>query len=237
VTRVRSIATSAGEARTHEDGVPLSGQSRSPRVVLVLGHGAGGGVQSGDLLALAHGDLGAGVAVVRMEQPWHVAGRRVAPPPARLDVAWTEVVQRVRADVGENVPVVVGGRSAGARVACRTAADLGAVAVLAIAFPLHPPGRPERSRGEELRAPLPRPVVVVQGRRDPFGRPEEITGEPDLREVRVHDVPGDHSLRDESVGGVLVAVARGLLEQVSATSGSGAGPLGVTTSTSGRETG
>jgi len=144
---------------------------------LVLGHGAGGGVEAVDLLAVRDAALAAGLTVVRVEQPWRVAGRRVAEAPPRLDAAWLAVVGTLAG------PLVVGGRSAGARVACRTAGDLGAVAVLALAFPLR---TRTASRLDELRRP-PVPRLVVQGARDAFGAPEAEPG------VEVHVVAGaDH---------------------------------------------
>ncbi|NJP66984.1 hydrolase [Streptomyces sp. ventii] len=144
-----------------------------PHTVLALGHGAGGGVGARDLVALAAALPPLGCTVALVEQPWRVAGRRVAPAPRTLDTAWRELWPALRAPA---LPVVAGGRSAGARVACRTAAELGAVAVLALAFPLHPPGRPERSRAAELDAVggSGLPLLVVQGERDAFGRPEEF---------------------------------------------------------------
>lgn len=161
----------------------------TPVSLLVIGHGAGGGVDAPDLLAVRAAAVAAGVAVVRVEQPYRVAGRRAPAPAAHLDQAWTAVVAAVRAAQPlAGLPLVVAGRSSGARVACRTATDLGATGVLALAFPLHPPGKPERSRLAELDLPDV-PVLVVQGDRDPFGMPPEA---PD-RTVRV--VPGDHSLR------------------------------------------
>ena len=151
--------------------------------VLALGHGAGGGVEAPDLLAARDAGLAAGFIVVRVEQPWRVRGRRVADAPARLDQAWREVL----AGLAPAGPLVVGGRSAGARVACRTAREVGAVGVLALAFPLQPPGGTRPSRLPELQAPLV-PRLVVQGARDAFGVPEP---EPD---VTVHVVPGaDHA--------------------------------------------
>ncbi|GHF68202.1 hypothetical protein GCM10010218_57010 [Streptomyces mashuensis] len=138
--------------------------------MLALGHGAGGGVEARDLQALAAALPHEGVAVALVEQPWRVAGRKVAPAPKALDEAWRALWPAL---AGPGLPVVAGGRSAGARVACRTAAELGAVAVLALSFPLHPPGRPEKSRADEL-AGTGLPVLVVQGGRDPFGRPEEF---------------------------------------------------------------
>lgn len=154
---------------------------------LVLGHGAGGGIDAPDLLAARDAALGVGLEVVRVEQPWRVQGRRVAAAPPRLDTAWRAVLAALGQQSEGVGPLVVGGRSAGARVACRTAADTGAAAVLALAFPLHPPGRPGRSRADELRhAAVPR--LVVQGSRDVFGLPTAFPG------ARVHVVAGaDHA--------------------------------------------
>ena len=147
----------------------MTAEGPSGAPLLVLGHGAGGGIDAADLLAARDGALAAGWAVVRVEQPWRVQGRRVAEAPARLDSAWTAVL----ADLPR--PVAVGGRSAGARVACRTAGEVGAVAVLALAFPLAPPGRPERTRLPELLAPAV-PRLVLQGSRDAFGVPAPAPG-------------------------------------------------------------
>jgi predicted alpha/beta-hydrolase family hydrolase len=162
---------------------------------LVLGHGAGGGAEAPDLVAVGEAAAAAGWRVLRVEQPWRVAGRRVAPAPARLDVAWTAVLDRLLQDGRLDGPLVLGGRSAGARVACRTAGAVGAAAVLALAFPLRPPGRPERTRADELTG-AGVPLLVVQGERDAFGGPEEVAaglaGRPD---ASVHGVPGDHSLK------------------------------------------
>jgi predicted alpha/beta-hydrolase family hydrolase len=163
---VRSIGTPVGEAR-----VDIR-TGTSTRVTLVLGHGAGGGIGARDLAALADALPSHGVTVMRVEQPWHVAGRRVAAPPATLDVAWSAVL----AELDVPGPVVVGGRSAGARVACRTALAVGAVGCLALAFPLHPPGRPEKSRLDELTA-AGVPTLVVQGDRDAFGGPDAFPPE------------------------------------------------------------
>lgn len=172
---VEEVWTPVGVARTTAEGP-------SGAATLVLGHGAGGGVDAPDLLAARDAGLQAGLRVVRVEQPWRVAGRRIAEAPVRLDLAWTAVL------AGLEAPLVVGGRSAGARVACRTAAAVGARAVLALAFPLAPPGRPERTRLPELLLPeVPR--LVVQGSRDAFGVPACGAG------VEVHVVPGaDHGL-------------------------------------------
>nr|NLI49478.1 hydrolase [Propionibacterium sp.] len=143
----------------------------APRAVVLLGHGAGGGIDALDLAALAGGLPASGIAVARYEQPWRVAGRRVAGPPASLDAAWRPAVAVVAARF-PGTPLVVGGRSAGARVACRTFAPP-AVGVVALSYPLHPPGRPEKSRAAEL-ADVPAPVLLVSGDRDPFGSPDEL---------------------------------------------------------------
>ncbi len=169
----------------------------APRAVLLVSHGAGGGIDTLDLAALAAGLPDQGVAVARYEQPWRVAGRRVAGPPASLDAAWRPAVAAALARF-PGTPLVVGGRSAGARVACRTFAAP-AVGVLALSFPLHPPGRPERSRAAELAA-VPAPVLLVSGDRDPFGTPEELraataSGQAGPREVVI--VPGStHSFSE-----------------------------------------
>jgi predicted alpha/beta-hydrolase family hydrolase len=161
----------------------------TPVGLLVLGHGAGGGVEAADLLATRRAALEAEWAVARVTQPYRVAGRRSPPAGPVLDEAWLPVVTKVRSGRGLRVlPVVFGGRSSGARVACRTATAGHAAGVLALAFPLHPPGHPERSRLDELAEPSV-PVLVVQGDRDPFGMPPAADGR------RIVVVPGDHSLR------------------------------------------
>jgi len=175
---VQTVDTPAGPAR-----VTWHRAARA-RLVLALGHGAGGGIEARDLQALAAALPGHGVSVALVEQPWRVAGKRLAPAPRTLDAGWRAVWPVL---AGEGLPVVSGGRSAGARVACRTAGELGAHAVLALAFPLHPPGRPERSRAGELRAAGVR-TLVVQGGRDPFGRPAEFPGDTEVVEVP----GGDH---------------------------------------------
>ncbi len=185
---------------------------------MVLGHGAGGGLAARDLVRLAAQLPERGVDVALVEQPWRVAGRRVAPRPVVLDAAWCAAVSALGASGGVRGALVVGGRSAGARVACRTAATLGAVGVLALAFPLHPPGRPERSRRPELEA-AGVPVLVVQGERDPFGAPAEL-GQGRFEVVPVADA--DHGFaRPTSRGGpepawepVMAAVVRWLDEVV-----------------------
>ncbi|MFG1809400.1 alpha/beta family hydrolase [Streptomyces sp. NPDC049040] len=164
--RTEEVDTPAGPAR-----ISWYGAGR-PRSVLALGHGAGGGIQAPDLVALASVLPAAGVLVALVEQPWRVAGRRIAPAPATLDTGWTALWPALAAP---GLPVVAGGRSAGARVACRTAERLGAAAVLALAFPLHPPGRPESSRAAELTAAAGAlPLLGVQGGHDAFGRPAEF---------------------------------------------------------------
>ena len=160
--------------------------ARRGRATLVLGHGAGGGIESRDLSALAGVLPGRGVTVVRVESPWRVAGRRVATAPPTLDTAWVAVLGEL--DVAG--PLVVGGRSAGARVACRTARTVGAVGVVALAFPLHPPGRPERSRAAELLG-AGVPTLVVQGERDAFGGPDRFPAGTELAPVPF----ADHSFR------------------------------------------
>jgi uncharacterized protein len=175
---VIEIETPHGPARAHVHEV------EAPRALLVLGHGAGGGVTAPDLVTATGVANEAGVRVALVEQPYLVAGRRSQAPAKQLDAAWIAVVEQLRGDV----PLIVGGRSAGARVACRTVGETGAVAVLCLAFPVHPPGRPERSRLDELDA-VQVPVLVVQGERDPFGMPPEAPG----RTVAV--VAGDHGLK------------------------------------------
>ena len=180
MTDVSIVATPHGDARLHRD------RSRHPVATLLLGHGAGGGVEAVDLAALAASLPRNGISVVRVEQPWRVAGKKVAPRPAVLDECFVAAADKLRV----RTPLVVGGRSAGARSAARTARELGASGYVALAFPLHPPGRPERSRLDELQA-VQVPTLVVQGERDAFGRPEEF---PPDRELTV--VPGaDHGFK------------------------------------------
>lgn len=187
--------------------VELTLPAGPPSALLALGHGAGGGVDAPDLRAVRAAALDAGLAVVRITQPYRVAGRRTPPAAPHLDQAWTAVIDGLRADrpALAGVPLIVGGRSSGARVACRTAAALGAVGVVALAFPLHPPGRPERSRADELDGAV--PTLVVNGDRDPFGVPPQRPG------VRVVVRPGDkHDLRRDpgSVASVVVDFLREL---------------------------
>ncbi|MDQ4054565.1 MAG: hydrolase [Actinomycetota bacterium] len=162
----------------HGEGRLVTDRSRSPIATLLLNHGAGNGIESRDLEALAHHLPRNGISVVRFEQPWRVAGRKVATPPATLDAALVAAYDRLRI----RTPLVLGGRSAGARSAARCAKDLGAVGCLALAFPLHPPGKPEKSRLHELRA-VRVPTLVIQGANDTMGRPDSFPAEIDLAVV------------------------------------------------------
>lgn len=200
-----TVGTDAGPAR-----ITWHRARGRARLVLAVGHGAGGGIEARDLRALAAALPAHGVSVALVEQPWRVAGKKVAPAPRTLDTGWRGVWPALTA-VG--LPVISGGRSAGARVACRTATELGARAVLALSFPLHPPGRPEKSRADELLG-AGVPTLVVQGGNDPFGRPGEFPeGAYELVEVP----HGDHGLavpkraditQDEAVAVVTGAVVR-----------------------------
>jgi predicted alpha/beta-hydrolase family hydrolase len=175
------VDTPHGDARVHLHTVD------EPKAALVLGHGAGGGIAARDLVAVTQLALEEGLSVALVEQPYRVAGRRSPAPAHQLDAAWTAVADRLRAGELRGLPLVVGGRSAGARVACRTAEATGAAGVLCLAFPLRPPGR-DVSRLDELDA-VQLPVLVVQGRRDPYGMP------PPAATRTVLQVAGDHSLR------------------------------------------
>ncbi|MER6115443.1 alpha/beta family hydrolase [Streptomyces sp. NPDC001743] len=178
--------------------------AREPRLLLALGHGAGGGIEARDLRALAGALPAGGVGVALVEQPWRVAGKKLAPAPRTLDTGWRGLWPALAAP---GLPVVAGGRSAGARVACRTAAGLGARAVLALSFPLHPPGRPEKSRADELLGSG-LPTLVVQGGNDPFGRPAEFPP----GEYRIAEVPhGDHGFAVPKRSGLTEAQAMEIL--------------------------
>jgi uncharacterized protein len=159
-----------------------------PVAALVLGHGAGGGVGAPDLVAATNAARALGVSVALVEQPYRVAGRRSPAPARQLDAAWTAIVDNLAAGPLRGLPLIAGGRSSGARVACRTAPDVGAVAVLCLAFPVHPPGRPEKSRLAELDA-VSVPTLVIQGDHDPFGMPPSTPGR------TVAAIAGDHSLK------------------------------------------
>jgi predicted alpha/beta-hydrolase family hydrolase len=178
----RRLATPRGPAAvriTDPDGPAVS--------LLVLGHGAGGGVDAPDLIAVHDAAVAAGVRVALVTQPYRVAGRRAPAPAAQLDEAWTAVARQIGVP---DLPLIVGGRSSGARVACRTATALGAAGVLCLAFPLHPPGKPEKTRADELPADL--PTLVLNGDRDPFGVPIPTAN------VKVEIRPGaTHDLRKD----------------------------------------
>ena len=163
----------------------------SPAAALVLGHGAGGGIESPDLVGATEAARSAGLSVALMEQPYRVSGRRSPSAAGQLDAAWTAVVSQLRDGPLSGLTFVSGGRSLGARVACRTAAETGSVAVVCLAFPLHPPGRPEKSRLHELDA-VRVPTLVVQGESDPFGTPPEGPNRTVTR------IPGTHSLRSSA---------------------------------------
>ncbi len=182
---VLEIDTLHGSARAHLR------TAKEPRASLVLGHGAGGGVEAPDLTTASQAAGAERISVALVEQPYRVAGRRSPPRAPQLDADWLTVVEQLRARELSGLPLIVGGRSLGARVACRTAEATGAIAVLCLAFPLEPPrraGKPKQSRLTELEA-VKVPTLVVQGERDPFGIPPPGP----FREVVT--VPGDHGLK------------------------------------------
>jgi predicted alpha/beta-hydrolase family hydrolase len=185
---ILEVDTPHGPAHVHLNSAD------DPRAALVLGHGAGGGVESRDLAATADAALSEGITVALVEQPYRVAGRRSPAPARQLDAAWTAVVDHLARGELRGLQLVVGGRSLGARVACRTAQATGAAGVLCLAFPLQPPRRsgaaPTQSRLPELDA-VTVPTLIVQGERDRFGIPPATS----LRTVV--QVPGDHSLRTD----------------------------------------
>ncbi|MDX2682075.1 alpha/beta hydrolase family protein [Streptomyces sp. NY05-11A] len=194
------IGTDAGDARI------TWRPAEKPKLVLAVSHGAGGGIEARDLQALAAVLPGHGVSVALVEQPWRVAGKKVATAPKTLDVGWRGIWPAV---ARPGLPVISGGRSAGARVACRTATELGAHAVLALGFPLHPPGRPEKSRADELLG-AGAPTLVVQGGNDAFGKPGEFPeGAYELVEVPYGDhgfaVPKRASITQEQALEVVTA--------------------------------
>ncbi|MFD3919851.1 alpha/beta family hydrolase [Streptomyces sp. NPDC058595] len=189
------VDTPAGDARITWH---LPEKGTAARLVLAVGHGAGGGIEARDLQALAAALPPLGVGVALVEQPWRVAGKKLAPAPKTLDTGWRALWPAL---AGRGLPVVSGGRSAGARVACRTASELGAHAVLALSFPLHPPGRPEKSRADELLGAAV-PTLVVQGGNDPFGKPAEFP-------VGSADTPGGaHELLEVPYGDHSFAVPK-----------------------------
>jgi uncharacterized protein len=167
--------------------------------LLALGHGASGGVDAPDLVAVRDAAVASGLAVARITQPYRVQGRRAPAPATQLDTAWIAAVTEARRRAGSRLPLAVGGRSSGARVAARTAAALEAMGVLALAFPLHPPGKPGSSRAGELDPA--RPTLVINGDKDAFGVPEAGG------QVQVVVRPGEqHALRRDPKGVAAVAV-------------------------------
>ena len=192
---VLELDTPHGPARAHLHS------AEEPRAALVLGHGAAGGVEAPDIVAAAEAAHSEGISVALIEQPYRVAGRRSPGRAPQLDAAWVAVVERLRGGELAGQGLIVGGRSMGARVACRTVEATGAVAVLCLAFPLEPPRRgpkPPQSRLPELEA-VTVPTLVVQGERDRFGMP------PPGPSREVVKVPGDHNLKAD-LGAVAAAV-------------------------------
>ena len=176
----RMVATPGGDARV------VTRRAKRPIATIVLTHGAGGGIDAHDLVRLARTLPQQDVSVILVEMPWRVAGKKVAPAPAAIDASYLAVLDQLRT----RSPLVLGGRSAGARSACRIGRQVGARGVLALSFPLHPPGRPEKSRLDELLGAR-LPTLVIQGEKDPFGTPEEF---PDGIELAV--VPAaDHGMK------------------------------------------
>ena len=204
------VATPFGPAHLWFDGQRVAAaQSAQPIALVVIGHGASGDADAPDILALRDALLAAGCAVARTVQPYRVAGRRLPAPVAQLDAAFALLVAEAFRHVSGRVPLVVGGRSNGARVAARSASVLRASALLALSFPLHPPGRPDRSRASEL-AGARVPALVLQGERDPFGGPAELAAA--VPGPQIHPIPAaGHSPR---VGPALTAAARMAAEWV-----------------------
>jgi predicted alpha/beta-hydrolase family hydrolase len=200
MSTTRSVPTPHGDARL------VTRRASRPVATLLLSHGAGGGIEAPDLAALAAELPRQGMSVHLLEMPWRVAGKKLAPRPAVLDECLLAVVAALRS----RTPLIVGGRSAGARAAARCAHRAAADGYLALAFPLHPPGRPERSRLEELRA-VDVPTLVVQGERDPFGAPDEFPDDIDLAVVPAADhgfaVPRRGELTQEDALGLIVEAA------------------------------
>jgi uncharacterized protein len=199
VSEARAVPTAYGDGRLVVIEAP------APVATLLLSHGAGRGTDSADLAALGHGLPDRGVTVALFDQPWLVAGLKVAGAPSTLDVG----LRAAAAALDAAGPLLVGGRSAGARSAARCARELGAGGCLALSFPLHPPGRPERSRLDEL-AGVGLPTLVVQGERDPMGRPEEFPA--DLPDVELVVVPyADHGLKVPARADLTLADAHALV--------------------------
>jgi predicted alpha/beta-hydrolase family hydrolase len=183
--KILEVDTPHGLAKAHVHPV------ERPRAALLLGHGAAGGAESQDLVAATAAARAERVTVALVEQPYRVAGRRSPAPAHQLEAAWTAVVDHLRQGELRGLPLIVGGRSLGARVACRTVEATGAVAVLCLAFPLQPPGRSGAAKPSRLQEldDVPVPTLVVQGERDPFGMP------PPSPRRTVVQVPGNHSLK------------------------------------------
>ena len=212
------VETPHGFARAHVQA------AEGPRAALALGHGAAGGVASRDLVTVTDVALSEGLSVALVEQPYRVAGRRSPAPARQLDAAWTAVLDHLRATELAGLPLLVGGRSLGARVACRTAAATGAVGVLCLAFPLQPPSRSGVARPSRLHEldEVSVPMLVVQGTRDPFGIP------PDAQRRTVVQVPGDHGLKTDLdavaaavrawLPGILAHAAQRAVQQVASAS-------------------
>lgn len=219
------VSTPIGPGRWHIDAAD------SPAATLLLGHGAGGGVTAMDLDLLACRLPAAGVTVMRFEQPWRVGGRKVATPPPTLDVGWRAGVDALAAEGLLTDALFFGGRSAGARVACRTTPHYPVTGVVCLAFPLHLPGRPEKSRAAELLTPAV-PRLVLQGTKDAFGTAEEVRAATSADAgVVVMELPGaDHSFRVAKAAELTAAALRTrLLDSVAAflSTFSGQKPLDV----------
>lgn len=208
MSTTRTIATPHGDARLEVH------RASRPIATVLLTHGAGGGIEAPDLQVLAAELPRQGINVELLEMPWRVAGKKLAPRPAVLD----ECLMAVAGALRTRTPLVVGGRSAGARSTARCAQDLHAAGYLALAFPLHPPGKPERSRVSELEG-AGVPTLVIQGERDPFGKPEEFPPDVDLTVVPT----ADHSFRvpkrgvvtqDDALGIILEATLEWVVREV-----------------------
>jgi predicted alpha/beta-hydrolase family hydrolase len=198
----------------HGEGRFVTHRARKPNATVLLNHGAGNGIEARDLETLATHLPHNGISVVRFEQPWRVAGRKIATRPATLDEALLAAYDKLRI----RTPLVVGGRSAGARSAARCAKRLGAVGCLALAFPLHPPGKPESSRLDDLLSAR-MTTLVVQGERDSFGRPDEFPPEVDLAVVPEADhgfkVPKTASIgQDEALGVIVESVLEWITREI-----------------------
>jgi predicted alpha/beta-hydrolase family hydrolase len=196
------VETPSGPARAHLR------PAENAKGAVVLGHGAGGGIEAPDLTAAAEAASAAGFTVALVEQPYRVAGRRSPATATRLDEAWVAVIEKLRADQLAGLPLVVGGRSLGARVACRTIEQTGGVAVLCLAFPLLPPrrgGKPPQSRLPELEA-VSVPMLIVQGESDPFGMPPEGPNRKVARVAGNHGLKADLEAVGEAVGAWLVGL-------------------------------